>query len=200
MEKADNGRKTGLAPLVCDRPQVLILGSLPGDRSLELQEYYGHPQNRFWKVIAGTHGLPCPPGYPEKKRMLADCRIALWDVYHAASRPGSMDADIRKGEFNDIAGLLDRFPEIRTLALNGSAAAAGFDRYVSRLGYGSRALPAERSRNADMPSVSSVSISGHQLRIFRMPSTSPANARWTLDRLTEAWNAAFSIIEDSASH
>ena len=68
-------RKTGLGPLLCNGPKVLILGSLPGDRSLELQEYYGHPQNRFWKVIAAIHGLPCPADYAGKKRTMPDCAL-----------------------------------------------------------------------------------------------------------------------------
>ena len=170
-------RKTGLGPLLCNGPKVLILGSLPGDRSLELQEYYGHPQNRFWKVIAAIHGLPCPADYAGKKAMLARCRIALWDIYHAASRPGSMDSDIRAGEFNDIAELLRRYPSIRTIALNGSAAAGGFDKYLS--------MSADCKSAATGPERN---ICGSPVRILRLPSTSPANARWTPARLEEAWS------------
>ena len=91
-------RKTGLGPLVCCKPELLVLGSLPGDRSLALRQYYGHPQNRFWKVMAALNGEACPAGYEEKKALLARCRTALWDVYRAASRPGSMDSDIRRPE------------------------------------------------------------------------------------------------------
>lgn len=171
-------RKTGLGPLVCNGPRVLILGSLPGDRSLELQEYYGHPQNRFWKVIAAIHGLPCPADYAGKKAMLARCRIALWDIYHAASRPGSMDSDIRAGEFNDIAELLRRYPSIRTIALNGSAAAGGFDKYLSMSAADCKSTATGPERN----------ICGSPVRILRLPSTSPANARWTPARLEEAWS------------
>ena len=202
-------RKTGLGPLLCNGPKVLILGSLPGDRSLELQEYYGHPQNRFWKVIAAIHGLHCPADYAGKKAMLARCRIALWDIYHAASRPGSMDSDIRAGEFNDIAGLLHRFPSIRTIALNGSAAAGGFDKYLSMSADCSSAATG-RSRAEDAIATAADckfaatdlvatacksaeigperNICGSPVRILRLPSTSPANARWTPARLEEAWS------------
>lgn len=197
-------RKTGLGPLVCDGPRVLILGSLPGDRSLELQEYYGHPQNRFWKVIAAIHGLTCPADYAGKKAMLARCRIALWDIYHAASRPGSMDSDIRAGEFNDIAELLRRYPSIRTIALNGSAAARGFDKYLSLSAADCSSAAAERSRAADAIATAADcrsaatacksaatgterNICGSPVRILRLPSTSPANARWTPARLEKAW-------------
>lgn len=188
-------RKTGLGPLVCNGPRVLILGSLPGDRSLELQEYYGHPQNRFWKVIAAIHGLPCPADYAGKKAMLARCRIALWDIYHAASRPGSMDSDIRAGEFNDIAGLLHRFPSIRTIALNGSAAAGGFDKYLSMsaadcksAATGTTATVAATAACKSAATGPERNICGNPVRILRLPSTSPANARWTPARLEEAWS------------
>ena len=183
-QTADTGRKTGLAPLLCGHPRLLILGSLPGDRSLELQEYYGHPQNRFWKVVAAVYGLPCPDGYEQKKEMLASRRIVLWDIYHAASRPGSMDADIRQAEFNDIAGLLDGFPEIRAVALNGSTAAKGFDSYISSLH--DRDSSRGETRPADK-ATDLASIGGRTVRLLRLPSTSPANARWTLEKLTEAW-------------
>ena len=176
-------RKTGLGPLLCNGPKVLILGSLPGDRSLELQEYYGHPQNRFWKVIAAIHGLPCPTDYAGKKAMLARCRIALWDIYHAASRPGSMDADIRHAEFNDIAGLLVDFPEIGAVALNGGTAAKGFDRYIA-------SSPVLILGHAETPSSgdrSLLRIADRRLSVLRLPSTSPANARWTFGKLAGAW-------------
>lgn len=201
METESSARKTGLAPLVCEDPRLLILGSLPGDKSLELQQYYGHPQNRFWKVIAAVHGLPCPADYAARKEMLATCRIVLWDVYHAASRPGSMDADIRKGEFNDIAGLLLRFPGIDTIALNGSAAAAGFDKYLRLTGAViSPAEPVTRQAEAVTRQAEAVTayevdgiraacaeISGRRLHILHLPSTSPANARWTPDKLISVW-------------
>ena len=189
-QTADTGRKIGLAPLLCGHPRLLILGSLPGDRSLELQEYYGHPQNRFWKVIAAVHGLPCPDGYGHKKEMLVRCRIALWDIYHAASRPGSMDADIRQAEFNDIAGLLDGFPEIRAVALNGSTAAKGFDRYVESspvLSIGNAETPTEGNRSL-------VRIAERSLSVLRLPSTSPANARWTFGKLAGAWDVIGNVV------
>ena len=191
-QTAAAGRKTGLAPLLCPHPRLLILGSLPGDRSLELQEYYGHPQNRFWKVLAAVHGLPCPDSYEQKKAMLAHCCIALWDIYHAASRPGSMDADIRHAEFNDIAGLLADFPEIGAVALNGSTAAKGFDAWLTSVA---------EEYSEDFPSTSAEAAkensggttlrlpdgSFRRLRILRLPSTSPANARWSPERLADAW-------------
>lgn len=169
---ADMSEKSGFAPLLCDSPRMLVLGSLPGDRSLAEDEYYAHPSNRFWKVLAALCGEPLPSCYEAKKRMLARAGILLWDVYASARRMGSMDADIRGGSFNDIAGLLARFPSVGTVVLNGRTAQEAFSRYLSRL--------PERERH---------SIAG--MRICPVPSTSPANARYTLAGLVEAWAEAF---------
>lgn len=161
-------RKTGLAPLLCDNPRILVLGSLPGDRSLELQEYYGHARNRFWKVIAAVAGEDEPVSYEEKKAMLRRADIALWDIYQAAEREGSLDADIRHGAFNDILGLLKEYPTIRTIACNGRTAENAFAAY----------LKAHASQAGTVM---------HDIEVHPMPSTSPANAGWTLDRLVEKW-------------
>ena len=200
----------GFEPVFDARARILIVGSFPSVLSRANSFYYGNPQNRFWRVIAAVHGLPCPYGYEEKKAMLARCRIALWDIYHAASRPGSMDSDIRAGEFNDIAELLRRYPSIRTIALNGSAAARGFDRYLSLSAADCSSAATGRSRAEDAIATAADckfaatdlvatacksaeigperNICGSPVRILRLPSTSPANARWTPARLEEAWS------------
>ena len=89
--------KQGLEPLVCNEPKILILGSLPGDISIESQEYYANHKNFFWRIIATITGSPVPLSYPAKKEMLAQSHIALWDVYAAAERTGSSDGNIRGG-------------------------------------------------------------------------------------------------------
>ena len=165
---APSGRKDGLAPMMCPAPEALVLGSLPGDRSLALQEYYGHPQNRFWRVMAALCEEPVPASYEAKQNMLARAHIALWDVYGSAHRPGSMDADIRGATFNDLEGLLRQCPSIKTIALNGQKAASAFEAYCA----GHQAVMTDALQ---------------RIRVLKMPSTSPANARWTLDRLTAAW-------------
>ena len=164
---AHAGRKDGLAPMMCPAPKALVLGSLPGDRSLALQEYYGHPQNRFWRVMAALCEEPVPTSYDSKQKMLARAHIALWDVYASARRPGSMDADIRDTAFNDLEGLLRQYPSIGTIALNGRKAASAFEAYC-----------AMHQTMTDLL---------QRIRVLEMPSTSPANARWTPDRLTDAW-------------
>lgn len=88
--------KTGLAPLLCASPRILVLGSLPSDQSISRQEYYGNPKNRFWAVLAGVFGDDVPVGYPAKKAFLARHGVALWDTMASARREGSLDKDIRE--------------------------------------------------------------------------------------------------------
>lgn len=118
--------KQGLEPLVCNEPKILILGSLPGDISIESQEYYANHKNFFWRIIATITGSPVPLSYPAKKEMLAQSHIALWDVYAAAERTGSSDGNIRGGEFNDIVGFIRKNPTISTIVFNGKKAATSY--------------------------------------------------------------------------
>ncbi len=165
-------KKNGLEPLMCENPEILILGSLPGDKSLELQEYYGHPRNRFWKVIAAIGNYIEPKTYSEKIGMLTKANIVLWDVYQAADHVGSMDADIKHGNFNDIFGLLAKYPTIKTIALNGKTAEKAFYSY-------------NRTHQVDAQAVT------QKITICPMPSTSPANASWTMDKLVPVWQRIY---------
>ena len=113
-------KKHGLLPVVGQNARILILGSLPGDESLRRQEYYGNPRTRFWAVMGGVLGEDAPESYPEKVMYLKKHGIALWDVISSADREGSLDANIRNMEFNDIAGLLSANPTIEAIALNGN--------------------------------------------------------------------------------
>ncbi|MCM1169199.1 MAG: DNA-deoxyinosine glycosylase [Bacteroides sp.] len=152
--------KFSFEPIAGKGARVLVLGSIPGDRSLELSEYYGHPQNRFWRMLACLCNENVPVTYPEKKAFLQRNGIALWDVAHRAVRPGSMDSDIRNETPNDIPSLIASLPGLHTVAFNGKTAERLHDKYFSRLP-GIRYLP--------------------------MPSTSPANARFTLEKLCARW-------------
>ncbi len=152
--------KQSFPPLLCNEPQVLILGSIPGDRSIEMQQYYGHPQNRFWRVLAMVFEADIPANYEEKKGLLADNNIALWDVAHRASRKGSMDSAIRDEEPNDIVKLLAENKTIQTIAFNGKKAEQLFDRYFERF---------------------------PNIRYLSMPSTSPANAACGFEKLCKHW-------------
>lgn len=152
--------KFSFEPIAGENARVLILGSIPGDRSLAQNEYYGHPQNRFWRVMARLCAQETPVSYPEKREMLLQNGIALWDVAHKAFRPGSMDSDIRDESPNDIPALAASLPQLHTIAFNGKTAERLYDRYFARI---------------------------PNLRYLSLPSTSPANARFSLERLCQEW-------------
>lgn len=151
-----------LPPIWDERSRVLILGSFPSVRSRADAFYYAHPQNRFWRVLAAVFDAPVPQTVSEKTAFLHEHGLALWDVVGSCRISGSSDSSIRQAEPNPVDELLRRCGAQR-VAVNGGTAARLYDRYLlSRTG-----LPA-----------------------VRLPSTSPANASWSLERLTEAWRAA----------
>lgn len=139
--------------------RVLILGSFPSVKSRECGFFYGHKQNRFWKVTAAVFSDGVPESLEEKKAFLRKNRIALWDVIAACEIEGSSDASIRDAVANDITPILAN-ADIRHIFVNGKTAAALYEKYI-------------------LPQVGREAIT--------LPSTSPANAAWTLPRLTEVW-------------
>jgi hypoxanthine-DNA glycosylase len=119
-----NERKRCFAPVVDARTRLLVLGSLPGDKSLAAQEYYGNRQNRFWSLMSAVTGADLVSlGYGARLATLLQHGVGLWDVVAEAHRPGSLDSRIRSRDDNDLVGLLDSFPNIRVLAFNGGTAA-----------------------------------------------------------------------------
>jgi len=144
--------------------RYLILGSLPGDLSLEKQEYYGHPQNRFWRLLTKIFQEDIMLEYADKKRFLLKHNIAVWDVCGTAFRVGSMDTAIQEVVPNAIPDLLKQYPGIEHVLFNGKKAMHLYDRFFERI-YG---------------------IQYHEL-----PSTSPANAAYNLDKLNSYWSKAF---------
>lgn len=150
-------------PSIDNKSKVLILGSMPGVKSLELQQYYAHPQNRFWKVMASLCGYPnlAAVSYSEKLEILLNNNIALWDTIKSCERDGSLDSKIISEMPNDIKGLLKKYPNIKTIALNGNKSYSMFKKYFSDL------LPI--------------------YNCLHLPSTSPANARYNLDKLINEW-------------
>lgn len=144
--------------------RVLILGSIPGDRSIAENQYYGHPRNRFWKMLAYLTGSETPDDYSAKKELLYANRIALWDVAQQAIRKGSMDSDIKEAVPNDIPELLERHPSIKLVGFNGKKAEALFGKFF------------EREKG---------------ITYCSLPSTSPANAGITFDALCSQWRVLF---------
>ena len=148
-----------IPPVYDAHSTVLILGSFPSVKSRETGFFYGHAQNRFWRVTAAVFGCPIPMTIPEKRAFLLANRIALWDVLAACDIDGSADASIRDACPNDLAPILAAAP-ITRIFTNGAAADALYTHWQ---------LPI-----VGIPAV-------------RLPSTSPANAAWSLERLIDAW-------------
>jgi hypoxanthine-DNA glycosylase len=117
-------RKVSFPPVTDTRTRVLICGSLPGDRSLAVREYYAHPQNQFWRLIAAVIDRADLPALPYEARLAAlrEARIGLWDAVASATRPGSSDAAIAQAQPNDLATLAATLPDLAAIAFNGATA------------------------------------------------------------------------------
>src|SRR5210317_787238 len=122
-------RSRGFPPIASAAARSLILGSLPGARSIAEQQYYAHPQNAFWRIMRKLYGIE--GAYEKRCGQLKANGIALWDVLHSSIRPGSMDADIKTSTaaVNDFAAFFSAHPEIRTVAFNGKKAEQLFTRF-----------------------------------------------------------------------
>ena len=160
MEKA--AQVHPFPPLYDEASRVLILGSFPSIKSREQRFFYGHPQNRFWRVIAALFGVDVPTTIEEKSALILRNRLALWDTIASCEITGSSDASITNVVANDLRPILDA-ADIRAIFCNGATSYQWYNKLL-RDALGREAAP--------------------------LPSTSPANARWTLPRLTEAWGAA----------
>lgn len=179
-------RLQGLAPLVDARTRVLVLGSFPGAASLAAQQYYGYPRNHFWPILEAilascaysestsssqkrtdgartpaTAAEPMPTGYAQRSQWLLAHGVGVWDVYGSCERQGSLDADIRQPLVNDFGALKVLCPGLRLVAHNGGESFK-HARHTLALG----------------------------VPVVKLPSTSPANASWSLERKKAAWEAA----------
>ena len=148
-----------IAPVYDARSRVLILGSFPSVKSREAAFFYGHPQNRFWRVLAALTGAPVPQSIPEKRALLLNHGIALWDTIASCEITGSSDSSIRNVTPNDLTPILQT-AKIQKIYCNGTASWQLYQKYL---------LPRTK------------------LPEEKLPSTSPANAAWTLPRLIGAW-------------
>lgn len=156
-------------PIAAPAAHVLVLGSMPGVRSLQAGQYYAHPQNAFWAIVAACLGFAVDLPYAERTRALAARGIALWDVLQSCDRAGSLDADIEADSArpNDFAAFLARHRRIGTVLCNGGTAFAKFTRLV----------------------VPELGARGASLRVVRLPSTSPAHTMPRAQKLA-AWRLA----------
>jgi hypoxanthine-DNA glycosylase len=145
--------KQGLPPIADRSTQLFILGSLPGERSLEEGRYYAHPTNQFWKLVGSVIGVDLHAlDYEDRLEILARHGIGLWDVVSAARREGSGDQAIRDASHNDIGGLKREFPKLEAIAFNGGLAAREGQRLLAGVkGLSLHALPSSSAANAGMP-------------------------------------------------
>ncbi len=124
--------KKSFEPIVNENSKILILGSLPSDKSIVASEYYGNKTNQFWNIISLVFEKQQInfKNYNEKINFLEKHNIGLWDIYCLAERKGSLDTNIKNGKFNDIEGLLNRYTNIQTILVNGKKAEEAFKRYM----------------------------------------------------------------------
>ena len=155
-------RLTGLPPIVSSNTRLLVLGSFPGAASLARQQYYAHPQNQFWKILQAiwpsSPRLTCVSSYENRSEWLLDRGLGVWDVYASCERQGSLDTAIRNAQVNDFASLVRRCPQLKAIAHNG----------------GESFKHAKHSAALGLP-------------VYKLPSTSPANASWSFERKLTAW-------------
>ena len=152
----------GLPPLLDARTRLVVLGSFPGVASLRAQQYYGHPQNQFWRIMA-TLLSPEPDvvlamPYVQRSQWLLSQGVGLWDVYAACEREGSLDSHIQNAQPNDLKILQMRCPQLAAIAHNG----------------GESFKHAKLTQTLGIP-------------VHRLPSTSPAHATWSFSQKLEAW-------------
>ena len=157
-----------IPPLYNGESEILILGSFPSVKSREAMFFYGHPQNRFWKVMAKVYESDEPKTIDEKRAFILKNRVALWDVIASCDIEGSADSSIKNVRPNDLAPILNT-ANIRQIFVNGKTAERYYTRYI-------------------LPTLGRAAIC--------LPSTSPANAAWSVERLADAWK----IIKNTQLH
>jgi double-stranded uracil-DNA glycosylase len=160
-------RIQSFAPISNKQATILILGSMPGEASLRAGQYYAHPRNHFWRLMAELVGLDVAAPYAERVAALNQAGVAVWDVLQSCVRAGSLDSDIEKSSLqaNDFRTFFSAHRDISQVFFNGSAAEQIYRRHV---------LPA-----LEVP----------QMAYLRLPSSSPANAGYSFERKLEQWRA-----------
>lgn len=140
-------------PFIADaNSTILILGTMPGVQSLQKQQYYGHPQNNFWKLLFAVFEQPFSTDYQTRKQLLLDNKVALWDVLQACIRPGSLDSAIIQEIPNDFEGFLKAHPKISHIFFNGQKAAQFFKKHIGNdKKYTFTTLPSTSPANAGKP-------------------------------------------------
>lgn len=166
-----NAHLQSFPPIADVRATRLILGSMPGAASLAANEYYAHPQNAFWRIMAALAGVPADATYGERVGALQRAHVAVWDVLQSCERPGSLDSAIRRDSevANDFVTFFAQHPQITQVYFNGGVAQACFKRQRAVL------------------------LRDPRLSFQRMPSTSPAHASLRFEQKLAAWRGALNL-------
>lgn len=149
-----------IPPLFNENSKTLVLGSFPSVKSREAAFFYGHPQNRFWSVLATIYGVTKPETVEEKKKLVLENNLALWDVIASCEIVGSSDSSISDVTANDLSVIIEN-SKVERIFVNGKTA----EKYYNKYTYPKTGIKA-----------------------ICLPSTSPANAAWNLEKLVEKWN------------
>lgn len=167
-------RVRSFEPIVGHQPRILILGSMPGIASLQAGQYYAHPRNAFWPIMAELFGIDPNTSYQHRVAELSRHPLILWDTLQACHRPGSLDSNIdtKTARANDFPGLLKQFPGIRAILFNGATSEKYFRQLV---------LP-------NLPD-------SLEATLLRMPSTSPAHAGMSRAQKLSAWRQLMDFID-----
>ncbi|AZA84473.1 DNA-deoxyinosine glycosylase [Chryseobacterium lactis] len=160
-------RISSFPPIIDQQSEILILGSIPGGKSLEKQQYYAHPQNKFWRIIFELLNEEFTEEYVQRIKTIKKHHIALWDVIDSCERKGSLDSDIKNEEANQIAELLEEHPHIKAIFCNGGKS---YKNLIKLLG-----------KNNSLP-------------VFLLPSTSPAYTI-PLEKKLEDWKAILNFLK-----
>lgn len=154
-------------PPISDREaEILILGSMPGEKSLEENQYYAHPRNLFWPMMELLFGIDAKAEYADRLEQLKKSRVALWDVLKCCEREGSLDVNIKSEEANDLLAFLDSHKKINRICFNGQKSYAAFKKHVLK-------------KHTELE---------QQYRLIILPSTSPANASIKKEEKIKRWN------------
>lgn len=149
------------------KSKILILGTMPGKKSLELNQYYGHGGNQFWKILFHLFNKTYNTDYNERTNLLIDHNVALWDVLKACERESSADSDIIKEVPNDFGYLFNSHKQIKAIFFNGKKAKEYFDQYVGT----------------------------NHIQSFVLPSTSPANTWKTFEKKVDEWSEILNYLK-----
>ncbi|MBR2672132.1 MAG: DNA-deoxyinosine glycosylase [Oscillospiraceae bacterium] len=153
-----------IGPFFDSSSEILVVGSFPSPKSRESGFFYGHPSNRFWKILSSAGGYPVPGSVEDKKELLSAMKTALWDIVASCTITGASDSSIRDVEYNDLNMLISQ-SSVRTVIFNGGTS---YSLFLS----------------------SGITFPGY-VKILKLPSTSAANASFSLEKLKEAWSEAF---------